>query len=65
MEPVKTEPHSKEFQRFDATMEKLLAVPRDIYQARLAAWKAAPGSRGPKRKIKPSASPAPADPPQT
>ena len=29
---MKTEPHSPEFQRFDATMGKLLAVPRDMFQ---------------------------------
>lgn len=52
MNSMKTGPHSKEFQRFDATMGKLLAVPRDVYQARLAAWKEEPGTRGPKRKVK-------------
>jgi hypothetical protein len=63
MKPVKTEPHPPEFQRFDATMEKLLAVPRDVFQKRLADLKAKPGTRGPKRKFKPSASPGLADPP--
>jgi hypothetical protein len=52
--PVKTEQHSPEFQRFDATITQLLSVPRDEYQKRLANWKAAPGARGPKvrRKVK-------------
>jgi len=63
MQSVKTEPHSPEFRRFDATMGKLLAVPRDVFQKRLAELKAKPGTRGPKRKVKPSVSPAPADPP--
>ena len=63
---VKTEPHSKEFQRFDATIKQLLAVPREEYQKRLAAWIEKPGTRGPKRKVKqPSAaSHGPADQPQ-
>jgi hypothetical protein len=67
MESVKTEPHSKEFRRFDATIGKLLTIPRDVYQARLAAWKAEPGTRGPQRKVKqsPAASHGPADQPQS
>ena len=60
---MKTEPHSSEFRRFDATMEQLLAVPRDVFQKRLAELKAKPGTRGPKRKVKPSASHGPVDPP--
>jgi hypothetical protein len=64
---VKTQARPSEFQRFDAAIVKLLAMPRDVYRARLAEWKANPGSRErPKRKIKqPSAvSPASVDPPQ-
>jgi hypothetical protein len=66
LELMKTEPHSPEFRCFDAAIKQLLAVPREEYQKRLADWKEAPGSRGPKRRVKqPSGvSPAPADPPQ-
>jgi hypothetical protein len=45
-----------EFERFDATVGRLLAVPRDQFQRRLNEFKAQPGKRGPKRKVKPSAS---------
>jgi len=63
MEPMKNEPespHSLEFQRFDATIGKLLAIPRDVYQARLAAWKENPGSRGrlKRRKVTQPAAPS-------
>jgi hypothetical protein len=54
----------EEFDRFDANMQKLLAVPREVFQRRLAELKAKPGTRGPKRKVKPSASHDPAAPPQ-
>ena len=62
MKPVKkTELHSPEFRRFDAAIGKLLAVPREVFQKRLAEWKAEPGTRVPKRKVKlPSASHGPA-----
>jgi hypothetical protein len=52
--------HPSEFQRFDHTMKRLLAVPRDLFQKRLKEFKEKPGSRGPKRKVKPPASPGPA-----
>jgi hypothetical protein len=42
-----------EFERFDSAMETLLELPREEYQKRLADWKAEPGARGPKRKVKP------------
>jgi hypothetical protein len=64
MKLVKTESHSPEFRRFDAAITQLLSVPREEYQKRLAEWKEKPGTRGRKRKIKPSVSPVPADPPQ-
>jgi hypothetical protein len=63
MKSVKPDKHSPEFKRFDAAIGKLLAVPRDVYQARLEKWKQSPGSRGPKRKVKSPASPGPADQP--
>jgi hypothetical protein len=61
MKPVDTD-HSREFKRFDATIGKLLAVPREVYQKRLEEFKAQPQRRGPKRKVKqpPAASPGPA-----
>jgi hypothetical protein len=58
--PVKCDPHPSEFERFDATMKMLLAVPRDVLQKRLKEFKERPGTRGPKRKVKPPASPDPA-----
>jgi hypothetical protein len=65
MNPVKITPRSKEFQRFDAAIRQILAVPREVYQKRLEEWKDKPDQRGRTRKVKhPSASPAPADPPQ-
>ena len=60
MNPVKTEPKPQEFQNFDAAMGKLMAVPRNVFQKRLQEFKDKPGTRGPKRKVKPSASPDPA-----
>jgi hypothetical protein len=57
---MKGDPHSPEFQRFDKTMKRLLAVPRDEFQKRLKEFKERPGTRGPKRKVKPPASPGPA-----
>jgi hypothetical protein len=60
MKSVKTEP-ATEFERFDANMRKLLALPRGVFLQRLEEFKKKPGSRGPKRKVKPS--PGPADPP--
>ena len=57
---MKATPHPPEFQRFDASMAKLLAVPRDVFQKRLKEFKERAGTRGPKRKVKPSASPGPA-----
>jgi hypothetical protein len=59
---VKTDPPNPEFARFDAGIRQLLTVPRKAYQERLEALKAKPGTRGPKRKVKPSASPDPAAP---
>jgi hypothetical protein len=63
---VKTEPHSPEFKRFDATIGKLLAVPREEYRKRLDAFKSQPQRRGPKRKVRQSSAAFPAlvDPPQ-
>jgi hypothetical protein len=60
MESMKSDPHPSEFERFDATMKTLLAVPRDVFQKRLKEFKDRPGTRGPKRKVKPPASPGPA-----
>jgi hypothetical protein len=61
MKSMKSDTHPPEFQRFDATMKTLLAVPRDVFQKRLQEFKAKPGTRGPKRKVKrPRASPDPA-----
>ena len=57
---MKADPQSPEFQRFDATMKTLLAVPRDVFQKRLKEFKERPGTRGPKRKVKPPASRGPA-----
>jgi len=57
---VKEDERSPEFQQFDATMKTLLAVPRDVFQKRLKEFKERPGTRGPKRKVKPPASPGPA-----
>ncbi len=52
------------FKRFDATVKALLAVPHAEIVRREAEYKkradANPRKRGPKRKVKPSASPGPA-----
>jgi hypothetical protein len=61
MNPVKTESHSKEFKRFDATMGVLLALPREEYQHRLAEYKAQPKKRGRPAKVKPDVSRVPAE----
>jgi hypothetical protein len=58
---MKTEPHSKEFRRFDATMGALLALPREDYQQRLAEYKAQPKKRGRPAKVKPDVSRVPAE----
>ena len=51
------------FQRFDATISALLTVPRSTLARRERAYRnkveSSPNRRGPKRKIKPSASPDP------
>jgi hypothetical protein len=60
MESMKSDPQPPEFQRFDAAMKTLLALPRDVFQRRLKEFKERPGTRGPKRKVKPSASLGPA-----
>jgi hypothetical protein len=60
MKSMKADPQPPEFQRFDDTMKRLLAVPREVFQKRLKEFKDRPGTRGPKRKVKPSASPGPA-----
>jgi hypothetical protein len=60
MESMKADPHPPEFERFDAAMKTLLAVPREVFQKRLKEFKERPGTRGPKRKVKPPASPDPA-----
>ena len=53
-------PRSKEYTAFDALMGKLLAVDKDTVQRRIEAHKAEaaqnPRKRGPKPKVKPSAS---------
>jgi hypothetical protein len=61
METVETERHPKEFRRFDAAMGKLLALPREEYQQRLAEYKALPKKRGRPAKVKPGASRVPAE----
>lgn len=52
------------FTRFDDTMKALLSVPHSTLVRRQRAYKkkveANPNKRGPKRKVTPSASPAPA-----
>jgi hypothetical protein len=52
------------FTRFDTTVRELLAVPHATLARRLRAYRkrveANPSRRGPKRKVKPSASPDPA-----
>ena len=60
MKSMKADPHPPEFQRFDDTMKRLLAVPREVFQKRLKEFKEREGTRGPKRKVKPPASPGPA-----
>ena len=51
---------TKEFQAFDQTMKRLLAVPRATLERRIAEYRAQadlnPKKRGPKPKVKPSAS---------
>ena len=51
---------SKEFQAFDQTMKRLLAVPRATLERRMAEYREQaaqnPNKRGPKPKIKPPAS---------
>jgi hypothetical protein len=59
MKSMKSEPQPPEFQRFDANMEKLLALPREVFQKRLKEFKERPGTRGPKRKVKLSRFPRP------
>jgi hypothetical protein len=49
--------HSPEFERFDATMGRLLAVQPETYKKRLEEFKERPKTRGPKRKVKSAASP--------
>ncbi len=53
------------FQRFDATVRVLLAVPHSTLKRRESAYRkkveANPKRRGPKQKVKPSASRDPAD----
>jgi len=55
--------HSKEFTAFAALVGKVLSVSHDEIQRREAAYRkqveANPKRRGPKRKVKPSASPGP------
>ena len=60
MRPVKPDHLPPEFERFDDTMKRLLAVPRDVFQKRLKEFKEREGTRGPKRKVKSPASPGPA-----
>ena len=52
------------FTRFSAAMKAVLAVPHSVIQQRIAEHRKEadlnPRKRGPKRKTKPSASPAPA-----
>jgi len=54
-----------EFDAFTNTMDRLLAVPRDELQRREKEYRERvaqnPRKRGPKKKLKPSASPGPAD----
>jgi hypothetical protein len=56
--------HSVEYKRFTALVDQVLTVSREEMQRREAAYKkqsdANPRKRGPKRKVKPSASPDPA-----
>jgi len=52
------------FSRFDAGVRQILSVPRSTIERRERAYRkkveANPNRRGPKRKVKPSASPGPA-----
>lgn len=52
------------FKRFEEAMRAIVSVPRSVVQEKLAAHRKAvdanPNRRGPKRKVKPSASHAPA-----
>jgi len=68
---MKTMKHAREmiegteaFERFENAMRAVVQVPRAVIQRRLEEHKKAvdenPNRRGPKRKVKPSASPDPA-----
>jgi hypothetical protein len=52
------------FKRFEDAMRKVLAVPHEVIQRKIAEHRAEadrnPHKRGPKRKAKPAASPDPA-----
>jgi len=56
--------HSAEYNRFTRLVDQVLSVSREEMQQREAEYKkradANPRKRGPKRKVKPSASPGPA-----
>jgi hypothetical protein len=56
--------HSVEYKQFTALVDQVLTVSREEMQRREAEYKkqsdANPRKRGPKRKVKPSASPDPA-----
>lgn len=56
--------HSTEYNAFTNLVDRVLVVPKDEILRREAEYqkqsKANPRKRGPKRKVKPSASPAPA-----
>ena len=64
IEPVTLLPDCVEgaeaFQRFDALVDSVLAVPRSLIERRQRAYRkkveANPNKRGPKRKVNPSAS---------
>jgi hypothetical protein len=60
-----TKRSSEEFERFTAVVDTLLSVPRAELKRREEAYRAEadknPRKRGPKRKVKPSASHDPAD----
>ncbi len=59
---METDPTATEFERFDNLITRVLSVPRDEIQRRLAEHKrksdAAPTKRGPKKKTVPSTAPA-------
>lgn len=56
--------HSAEYEAFESLVNHVLSVPREEFLRREAEYKkqadANPRKRGPKRKVKPSASPDPA-----